>query len=52
MKGFDQFKFKRIIIVAYRLPFKLVRKKEEFFQVQNSGGLVNGTYEDLMGRNR
>jgi trehalose 6-phosphate synthase/phosphatase len=41
MKNFDQFSFKRIIIVAYRLPFKLVRKKEEYYPVQNSGGLVS-----------
>jgi len=41
MKKFDQFEFKRIIIVAYRLPFKIVRKKEEYFTVQNSGGLVS-----------
>lgn len=33
--------FKRIIIAAYRLPFKLVKKKEEVFAVQNSGGLVS-----------
>ncbi len=41
MKTFDQFNYKRIIIVAYRLPFKLIRKKEESFIVQNSGGLVS-----------
>jgi trehalose 6-phosphate synthase/phosphatase len=41
MRTFDQFDFKRIIIVAYRLPFKLVRKKEEYYTVQNSGGLVS-----------
>jgi trehalose 6-phosphate synthase/phosphatase len=41
MKNFDQFNFKRIIIVAYRLPFKLVRKKEEYYPMQNSGGLVS-----------
>jgi trehalose 6-phosphate synthase/phosphatase len=41
MKNFDQYNFKRIIIVAYRLPFKLVRKKEGFNSVQNSGGLVS-----------
>lgn len=41
MKSFNQFNYKRIIIVSYRLPFKLVRKKEEYFLVQNSGGLVS-----------
>jgi trehalose 6-phosphate synthase/phosphatase len=41
MKTFDQFDFNRIIIVAYRLPFKLIRKKEEYYIVQNSGGLVS-----------
>jgi len=41
MKTFDQFKFKRIIIVAYRLPFKLARKKGENYAVQSSGGLVS-----------
>ena len=41
MKTFSQFNFKRIIIVAYRLPFKLVRKKEEVNIIQNSGGLVS-----------
>src|SRR4030042_1436547 len=41
MKTFEQFNFNRIIIAAYRLPFKLVRKKEEYYAVQNSGGLVS-----------
>jgi trehalose 6-phosphate synthase/phosphatase len=41
MKEFDQFNFKRIIIAAYRLPFKLVRKREEYYTVQNTGGLVS-----------
>src|SRR4030042_6885436 len=41
MKTCDQYNFKRIRIVAYRLPFKLIRKKEESFIVQNSGGLVS-----------
>ena len=41
MKSFGQYNFKRIIIVAYRLPFKLIRKKEESYIVQNSGGLVS-----------
>lgn len=34
-------KFKRIIIVAYRLPFRLVKKKNGYSLVQNSGGLVS-----------
>jgi trehalose 6-phosphate synthase/phosphatase len=33
--------FERIIIAAYRLPFKLVRKKEKYHAVQNAGGLVS-----------
>lgn len=33
--------FKRIVIVAYRLPFKLVRKKNTTTVFQNSGGLVS-----------
>ncbi len=41
MKSFDKFDFKRIIIVAYRLPFKLVKKKEGYNVLQNSGGLVS-----------
>jgi len=41
MKTFDQINFKRIIIVAYRLPFKLVKKKNQNYAVQNSGGLVS-----------
>ena len=41
MQNFNQFNFKRIIIVSYRLPFKLVRKKEEYYPVQNTGGLVS-----------
>ena len=31
----------RIIIVAYRLPFKLVKKKGKYQAVQNAGGLVS-----------
>ena len=41
MKTLDQINFKRLIIVSYRLPFKLVRKKDEYYAVQNSGGLVS-----------
>lgn len=41
MKTLDQINFKRIIIAAYRLPFKLVRKKNKNYAVQNAGGLVS-----------
>jgi trehalose 6-phosphate synthase/phosphatase len=37
----DKKNYKRIIIVAYRLPFRFVKKKEETHIVQNSGGLVS-----------
>src|SRR4030042_1581201 len=43
MKNFYQCNFTRIIIVAYRLPFKLVRKKKEYYPVQNYGGFCNNT---------
>jgi trehalose 6-phosphate synthase/phosphatase len=33
--------FKRIIIVAYRLPYKLIKKNNEYKYHQNSGGLVS-----------
>jgi trehalose 6-phosphate synthase/phosphatase len=33
--------FKRLVIIAYRLPFRLVRRKEGYGLVQNSGGLVS-----------
>ncbi|MBN1107406.1 MAG: bifunctional alpha,alpha-trehalose-phosphate synthase (UDP-forming)/trehalose-phosphatase [Bacteroidales bacterium] len=41
MKTIDNLDFKRIIIVAYRLPFSLVKKKGEYQAVQNAGGLVS-----------
>jgi trehalose 6-phosphate synthase/phosphatase len=41
MRDINQQNFRRIIIVAYRLPFKLVKKKDEHYLVQNSGGLVS-----------
>jgi trehalose 6-phosphate synthase/phosphatase len=41
MKHSDQNNSKRLIIVAYRLPFRLIRKKEEQYTIQNSGGLVS-----------
>jgi trehalose 6-phosphate synthase/phosphatase len=33
--------FKRIVIVAYRLPFKFVHKDGKMHAIQNSGGLVS-----------
>lgn len=39
--GNDLRKYKRIVIVAYRLPFRLVKKKKGYVLVQNSGGLVS-----------
>jgi trehalose 6-phosphate synthase/phosphatase len=41
MKTLDQIEYKRNIIVAYRLPFKLVKKKDQYIAQQNSGGLVS-----------
>ena len=41
MKTFNQLEFKRIVIVAYRLPFKLVKKNDQYKSIQNSGGLVS-----------
>jgi len=41
MKSLDKIDFKRIIIVAYRLPFKLIKKKDQYKALQNSGGLVS-----------
>jgi trehalose 6-phosphate synthase/phosphatase len=41
MKSLEQFDFKRIVIVAYRLPFKLVKRKDGYNAVQNAGGLVS-----------
>ena len=41
MRTLEKVVFKRIIIVANRLPFKLVKKKEQYQAVQNSGGLVS-----------
>lgn len=41
MNTFEQFNFKRLVIVAYRLPFKLVNNGEETTVIQNSGGLVS-----------
>lgn len=41
MKTFDQLSFKRLVIVAYRLPFKLVKEGKKHTAVQNAGGLVS-----------
>jgi len=41
VKTFDKLEFKRIIVAAYRLPFKLLRKKDEYYTIQNAGGLVS-----------
>ena len=41
MKTINQIDYKRIIIVAYRLPFRLIKKKNQHTAVQNSGGLVS-----------
>lgn len=41
MKTFDQLSFKRLVIVAYRLPFKLVKDGNVNKAVQNAGGLVS-----------
>lgn len=41
MKSFEQLNYKRLIIVAYRLPFKFVKKGKTSKAVQNSGGLVS-----------
>jgi trehalose 6-phosphate synthase/phosphatase len=37
----DFSRFKRLVIIAYRLPFRLVKKKDGYSLVQNSGGLVS-----------
>ena len=41
MKTKKDFPFQRLIIVAYRLPFKVIKKKEGCFAYQNTGGLVS-----------
>ena len=33
--------FKRLVIIAYRLPFKFVKNKNGYKAIQNSGGLVS-----------
>src|SRR5690349_4556142 len=37
----NETKFNRLIIAAYRLPFKFVKQKKKYKAVQNSGGLVS-----------
>lgn len=34
-------KFKRLVIAAYRLPFRFIMQNKEYKAVQNSGGLVS-----------
>lgn len=41
MKTFSQLEFKRLVIVANRLPFKFVPHNDTFLAEQNSGGLVS-----------
>lgn len=41
MKSFEKIEFRRIIIAAYRLPFKIVRKNNKSLAIQNAGGLVS-----------
>src|ERR1035437_2003450 len=41
MKTIDKLSFKRLVIVAYRLPFKLVENNNGYTAVQNAGGLVS-----------
>lgn len=38
--NFDQ-TYKRLVIVAYRLPFKFVKTESGYCAIQNSGGLVS-----------
>jgi len=37
----NEMHFKRLVIVAYRLPFKFSKIKNEYKAIQNSGGLVS-----------
>ncbi len=41
MKPLKQIEFQRIIIAAYRLPFKVVKKNNKYYAIQNTGGLVS-----------
>lgn len=37
----DNRQFERLVIAAYRLPFKFIKQKSKYKPVQNSGGLVS-----------
>jgi len=41
MKSFTQLEFRRLVVVANRLPFKFVEKEGTYVAEQNSGGLVS-----------
>lgn len=41
MNNIGDLKFNRLIIVAYRLPYKFIKKNDIIKAVQNSGGLVS-----------
>ena len=41
MTMLNEINFERLIIAAYRLPFKFVKAKNGYKAVQNSGGLVS-----------
>lgn len=41
MSTMQQNKFDRIIIAAYRLPYRILKKKEKIYTIKNSGGLVS-----------
>lgn len=41
MKNFSQLEYNRLVIIAYRLPFKFVKKGKTYTAVQNAGGLVS-----------
>jgi trehalose 6-phosphate synthase/phosphatase len=41
MKSFSDLNYNRLVIIAYRLPFKFVKKGKSFKAVQNAGGLVS-----------
>ncbi|MFH0865984.1 MAG: trehalose-6-phosphate synthase, partial [Bacteroidota bacterium] len=41
MNNIGDLKFNRLIIVAYRLPYKFIKKNDTIKAVQNSGGLVS-----------
>jgi trehalose 6-phosphate synthase/phosphatase len=41
MKNFAELNYNRLIIIAYRLPFRVIKKSKSTGIVQNSGGLVS-----------